>query len=230
MEGSNFWYLESVDVGEIFCDTKLEHSTESSKNHLVLKKNEYVYFPDEVSDLIYFITSGSIKVGTTNDQGKQITKAILNKGEVFGELAIIGEDTRRDFAIALADTQICAISVKSMKHLMKDHGPLSMFFMKLMGSKVLQMEKRLESLVFKDSKTRILEFLVEQVDTRGQQVGYEWVIRNQLTHQEIANICATSRQTVTTLLNDLRSQNIITFDRRRMLIRDLDKLKSEMNV
>jgi len=230
MNDTNYWYLESVDVGDIFCNKKLTNSNENINNHISLKKNEYVYFPDETSELIYFITSGSIKVGTTNEAGKQITKAILNKGEVFGELAIIGEDTRRDFAIALADTEICAISVSQMKHLMKDHGPLSMFFMKLMGSKVLQMEKRLESLVFKDSKTRILEFLVEQVNTRGQQVGYEWVIRNQLTHQEIANICATSRQTVTTLLNDLRSQNIITFDRRRMLIRDLDKLKTEMNV
>ncbi len=230
MKNSTFWYLESVDVAEIFCDNKIAASEDASNSHLKLKKNEYVYFPDETSDLIYFITEGSIKVGTTNDAGKQITKAILNRGEVFGELAIIGEDTHRDFAIALADTEICTVSVSQMKHLMKDHGPLSMFFMKLMGSKVLQMEKRLESLVFKDSKTRILEFIVDQVDTRGQQVGYEWVIRNQLTHQEIANICATSRQTVTTLLNDLRAQNIITFDRRRMLIRDLDKLKSEMNV
>lgn len=229
MESNNLWYLESIDVGDIFCENKMSES-EGQHKHNAFKKNDYIYFPDESSDKIFFITEGSIKVGTTNDTGKQITKAILNKGEVFGELAIIGEETRRDFAIALENTKICTLSVSQMNAMMKDHGPLSMFFMKLMGSKVLQMEKRLESLVFKDSKTRILEFIVDQLEKRGQQVGYEWVIRNQLTHQEIANICATSRQTVTTLLNDLRSQNIITFDRRRMLIRDLDKLKAEMNV
>ncbi len=229
METKSLWYLEKLDMGEIFCAGKM-NDHQDSMTHNSFKKNDYIYFPNESSDKVYFITSGSIKVGSTNEAGKQITKAILNRGEVFGELAMIGEETRRDFAIALEKTEICVLGVDQMKSLIKDHSALSMFFMKLMGSKVLQMEKRLESLVFKDSKTRILEFIVDQLDKRGQQVGYEWVIRNQLTHQEIANICATSRQTVTTLLNELRSENIITFDRRRMLIRDLDKLKAEMNV
>lgn len=229
MDNQQLWYLENIDVGDIFCDTKMGHHTDSSSMK-EFKKNDYVYFPDDNSDKIFFITKGSIKVGTMNDAGKEITKAILGRGEVFGELSIIGEDTRRDYAIAMEDTQVCILTTDQMKLMIKDHSKLSMFFMKLMGSKVLAMEKRLESLVFKDSKTRILEFIVDQVNTRGQQVGYEWVIRNQLTHQEIANICATSRQTVTTLLNELRNENIITFDRRRMLIRDLDKLKGEMNV
>jgi len=229
MDKQQLWYLENVDVGDIFCESKLGHH-ENDVSMKSFKKNEYVYFPEDSSDKIFFIQSGSIKVGTMNDSGKQITKAILGKGEVFGELSMVGEDTRRDFATAMEETKVCIISTDQMKLLIKDHSALSMFFMKLMGSKVLAMEKRLESLVFKDSRTRILEFIVDQVDTRGQQVGYEWVIRNQLTHQEMANICATSRQTVTTLLNELRSQNIITFDRRRMLIRDLDKLKAEMNV
>jgi CRP/FNR family transcriptional regulator, cyclic AMP receptor protein len=50
-----------------------------------------------------------------------------------------------------------------------------------------------------------------------------------MTHQEIANLTATSRQTVTTILNELRNHNILTFDRKRMLIRDMDRLKSELN-
>ncbi len=229
MDKQQLWYLENIDVGDIFCDTKMgEHMEHSSMKSF--KKNDYVYFPDDSSDKIFFIAEGSIKVGSMNDQGKEITKAILGKGEVFGELSIIGESSRRDFAVAMENTNVCIVSTEQMKTLIKDHNALSLFFMKLMGSKVLEMEKRLESLVFKDSKTRILEFIVDQVGTRGQQVGYEWVIRNQLTHQEMANICATSRQTVTTLLNELRNKNIITFDRRRMLIRDLEKLKAEMNV
>ena len=103
-----------------------------------------------------------------------------------------------------------------------------MFFMIMMGSKVIEMENRLESLVFKDSRSRIVEYLTELVEKRGQRVGYEWVIRNFITHQEIANITATSRQTVTTVLNELRTAEIITFNRKRLLIRDLDKLKSEV--
>ena len=64
---------------------------------------------------------------------------------------------------------------------------------------------------------------------RGERVGYETVVRKFLTHQEIANLTATSRQTVTTVLNDLRNKGLIKFDRRRLLIRDKDKLSLELN-
>ena len=99
--------------------------------------------------------------------------------------------------------------------------------MKIMGSRVLEMEKRLESLVFKDSRTRIIEFLLEIAEKKGRRVGFETEVRKFITHQEIANLTATSRQTVTTLLNDLRERNILTFDRRRLLIRDMEKLSQE---
>lgn len=90
------------------------------------------------------------------------------------------------------------------------------------------MEHRLESLIFKDSRSRIIEYIIEMTEKKGQRVGYEWVIRNFLTHQEVANITATSRQTVTTVLNELRDGNFLTFNRKRLLIRDLEKLKSEI--
>ena len=66
------------------------------------------------------------------------------------------------------------------------------------------------------------------VGKRGQRVGYEYVVRKFITHQEIANLTATSRQTVTTVLNDLRNRNLLTFNRRRLLVRDLDALKEEV--
>ena len=53
------------------------------------------------------------------------------------------------------------------------------------------------------------------------------LVRKFNTHQEIANLTATSRQTVTTILNELRTRNLITFDRKRLLIRDLELLQKE---
>lgn len=227
MSDKAIWYLENIDVGGIFCPQKL--GDQINDHHLkIIKKDEYVYLPDEDSDKIYFINNGRIKIGSFADNGKEITKAILNEGEVFGELAMIGETKRRDYALAVEDTKVCIISSSEMKELIRDHNSLSLFFMKMMGSKVIEMENRLESLVFKDSRSRIIEYLSELVRKRGQRVGYEWVVRNFITHQEIANLTATSRQTVTTVLNELRNSEIITFNRKRLLVRDLDKLKEEI--
>jgi CRP-like cAMP-binding protein len=110
---------------------------------------------------------------------------------------------------------------------MRDHSGLSLFLMRILGSRVLEMEQRLESLIFKDSRTRIIDFLLDLGERKGQRVGYEVLVRRFLTHQEIANLTATSRQTVTTVLNDLRNKNILTFNRRRLLIRDMEQLAQE---
>ncbi len=229
MNEQSFWYLENIDVTGIFCPKKMG---EVNQSHLTktFKKGDYIYMPKDSSDKMYFLNKGRVKIGNYADSGKEITKAILSKGEVFGELSLIGEEKRRDFAMAMEDTEVCIVSVSEMKGLMKEHSALNLFMMKIMGSRVLEMEQRLESLVFKDSRTRIIEFLKDLADRKGQRVGYEMLVRKFLTHQEIANLTATSRQTVTTVLNELRNKNILTFNRQRLLIRDMDLLARESTI
>ena len=220
-----FWYLENLDVQGIFCSRKFGEN-EHLQLHCSFKKGEYIYMPQDHADKIFLITSGRVKIGSySEDPKREITKAILTDGEVFGELALMGDGKRRDFAVAMEPTEVCIISTNEMNGLMKEHSTFGLYFMRLLGNRALLMESRLESMVFKDSSTRIKEFLVELVDKKGQRVGYEWVVRKFITHQEIANLTATSRQTVTTVLNELRNERVLTFDRRRLLVRDLDQLK-----
>ncbi len=228
MDHKPLWYLENIDVTGLFCPKKVGRGDMEEHAHKHYKKGEYIYLPEEYADKVFFLTEGRVKIGTYGDSGKEITKAILGPGEVFGELSLIGEERRRDFAHAMEDTVACVMSVQDMKNMMRDHSAIGLFLMKVMGSRMLEMEQRLESLVFKDSRTRIVEFLIELGEKKGQRVGYEMLVRRFLTHQEIANLTATSRQTVTTILNELRNDNIITFNRKRLLIRDMGRLRDSI--
>ncbi len=226
-----FWHLENIDVTHLLCPTKLGNEEVMAKHtRPSFKKGEPVYVPEDRSDRIFFINEGRIKISVMNEEGKEITKAILGKGEVFGELALLGESQRRDFAVALENTSTCMVTLDELRTLMRDRSEVNLFFMRMFAARQLEMERRLESLVFRDSRSRIVEFLVHQVKNKGQRVGYEWVVRQFITHQEIANLTATSRQTVTTTLNDLRFKKLITFNRSRLLVRDLEKLQAEVKV
>lgn len=229
MENQSLWFLENIDVSGMFCPKKMSNTTPKDHISRSFDKGNYIYVPDEHANKIYFILEGRVKIGTHSENGKEITKAILNTGEIFGELSLIGQNKRRDFAITMESSTICIISAKQIRNLMKDRSALSLFLLKIMGNRMLEMEQRLESLVFKDSRTRIVEFLYDLAENQGQRIGYEMLVRQFMTHQEIANLTATSRQTVTTVLNDLRNKNILTFNRRRMLVRDMDLLKKELN-
>ncbi|MBP6693911.1 MAG: Crp/Fnr family transcriptional regulator [Saprospiraceae bacterium] len=225
MSNQSIWYLENMNMSDIFCKNKLQQSNQEliAKSY---KKGEYIYEANETADKIFLIKTGKVKIISVGESGKEIVKTILSSGDIFGERSIFGQQNYNDAAVAVEDTQVSILSSYQLKSLMKEHSSISLFFMKLMGSKVLEMEQRLESLIFKDSKSRIIEFLLNLIEKKGQRIGYEWVVRNFITHQEIANLTATSRQSVTTLLNELRNEGIITFDRKRLLIRDLEKLKS----
>lgn len=189
------------------------------------KKNQFIYFLEEKATHIYMIANGRVKIGHYLEDGKEVVSAILTKGEIFGELALAGEETRKNFAQAMDDVSICPLSIDDLKDLMKEDKELSFRILKLVGLRLMKLERKLELLVFKDARTRIIEFLKDSASWKGKKVGFETMIPTKLTHKDIAALTGTSRQTVTTILNELKDKNLINFDRRKILIRDLDQLK-----
>lgn len=220
----NLWYFEDTDLFEVLCPKKTPYM-EDQHTPGVYKKDDFIYFKDQSSENIYMVSNGRVKIGTYGPDGKEIVKAILTRGEIFGELALAGEEKRQDFAQAMDnDTRVCAMTIDDLQNLMLDNKELSFKILKIVGFRLRKMERKIESLVFKDARTRIVEFLREMAEEKGQKVGFEMMIKNHLTHKDIASLTGTSRQTVTTVMNELREKNLITFDRRRILIRDLEKL------
>jgi CRP/FNR family transcriptional regulator, cyclic AMP receptor protein len=125
-------------------------------------------------------------------------------------------------------TTVCVLSVEDMQSLMRERTGLNMFLMRIISARVLELEQRLTSLVFKDSRTRVIEYLYHLGQNKGRVIGFEVLVNNFLNQEEIAQLTATSRQTVNTALNDLRDKKILKFDRRRLLIHDMERLKGEI--
>lgn len=225
MNHSQLCYLDKLDLRNIFCPSSAQ-LTMPKNQPLHFAANTYIYLPHEPAQKIYLINEGRIKIGSYSEDGKEITKAILGPGEVFGEMAMMGLENRRDFAFAMRATELYTLDRTDMQLLLRERSELQLFFMQMVGQRTLQLEKRLENLVFKSSKKRILEFLLELAQTKGRAVGLEHEVRQMLTHKEIADLTATSRQTVNAILNELRDEGLISFNRQRMLVRDLAQLRS----
>ncbi len=198
-----------------------------SYNTVSFLKNEYIYLPHKKADQIYIVKEGRVKIGAHGNDGKEVIKKVAVMGEIFGEFSLIGQRLRKDYAIAMENTEVYTLTSEELQSLLIGHKAFSLHVMHILGDRLMEMEERLESLVFKTSRGRIIDFLEKLVNRRGQRVGYEMLVRKFFTHQEIANLTATSRQTVTMVLNELRNKNILTFNRRRLLIRDMELLKAE---
>ncbi len=189
------------------------------------KKHDTIYQSGERSDCLLFLIKGVVKIGRYSSDGREIIKHVLHPMSMFGELCLAGELKRKDFAVAIKkNTQILKIQMIQLQQVMRRDPKLSMRVLSFIGNRLQSAEQRLESLIFKDARERIIEFLKESARKQGKRVGYETLIKHALTQQDIANITGTSRQTVTSVMNDLRKANLIYFNRRTILIRDLGKL------
>jgi len=100
---------------------------------------------------------------------------------------------------------------------------------KLIGLKLKKYSERIEELVFKDAEQRVVSFLLRLADENGKQIGDEIFIKPFLKHQDIAELTATSRQTVNSILTDLREKHIINFDRKKLIIQNKEDLQKKVS-
>ncbi|MEM7372327.1 MAG: Crp/Fnr family transcriptional regulator [Bacteroidota bacterium] len=228
-DNASIWFLEEVNLFECFCPITHAEERYEKQPKRSFKKGEFIYFSDDTADKVFFIHEGAVKIAGYTEDGNEMIKAVLHSGEIFGELALFGEDKRRDYAQAIENTELCILNQDDAVHLMRDVSKFQNFLNALVGQRVIYTQKRLESLLFKDAKTRIAEYVLEQVGKNGKKLADGAVsLRNYLTHQEIANFTGTSRQTVTTVLNQFREARMLDFDRKKIIVRNLNALKSEV--
>ncbi|HCQ30230.1 MAG TPA: Crp/Fnr family transcriptional regulator [Flavobacteriales bacterium] len=222
---TRLWHLKNFNLLESLSQEEKMKMAEMIRDQSI-KKGEYIYFPEESSKNIYFLKEGRVKIGSYSDDGKEIIKAILQPGEIFGELSLVGEEKRSDFAQAMDNNVIiCSMQMQDMEMMMQQNASLNFKVTKLIGFRLRKVERRLESLIFKDARTRIIDFIKDMAKEQGKKIGDEILVKHFLTHQDIANLTATSRQTVTTVLNDLKDNDLIYMERNKFLIRDINKLE-----
>lgn len=221
------WNTENKDLLTILQENPELNDIFLSRE-ISVAKGEYIYLRDGQTDKVYFIIKGKVKIGAFIGDEKEVVYDILTEGDLFNESTLVDLKNKNEYAHAMENTKVASIAKDMMPSLLEKFPAFNIFMMEVFSEKVDEKQSRLESLVFKNSRTRIIEFLISCINKKGQRVGYEWVLRHFYTHQDIASLTSTSRQSVTTLLNELRKKNIIQFDRKRLLIRDMDQLKAQI--
>lgn len=218
---SSIWVLEDVNLFRMLCPHKFKAY---KKNHdfLSFKKEDYIYFEEDSANKVYLIEKGKVKIGNYTEAGDEIIKAILSKGELFGEKAILGEERRDEFAKSIDNsTSICPVGVDTMHDLMRDNKPFSFRIYKLIGFRIRRLERRLELILFKDAETRVKEFLKELAEDYGYccpQTG-DTVIKHPYTQKDIAHLIGTSRPTFNSIMNKFKDEKQIDFSRNEIRLK-----------
>ena len=215
---ANIWYLESINLFNILCPHKFRRYKENH-DFEAYKKTEYIYFNEDAANKVYLITNGKVKLGYYTEEGDEIVKAILSKGEVFGEKAILGEEKRNEFAQSINDnTSICTIEAETLQELIRDNKKFALGFYKFINFRIKKLERRLQLLLFKDAKTRLQEFLLELCEDYGydcEKTGHK-IIEHPYTQKDISSLIGVSRPTLNIIMNELKVEGRINFERKKI--------------
>ncbi|MBJ6368899.1 Crp/Fnr family transcriptional regulator [Snuella sedimenti] len=217
---NSLWFFEDVNLFNILCPHKFK-AYKASHDFDVYRKKDYIYFEEDSANKVYLIEKGKVKIGYYSEEGEEVVKAILTRGELFGETAILGESKRNEFAQSIDNTTcICPIGVETMYDLMRNNQSFSFKVYKFIGFKFKRLERRLKLLLFKDTKTRLIEFLEDLCADYGydcEKTGVK-IIKHPYTQKDIASLIGTSRPTLNVLLNELKDEKLIEFSRKEIKV------------
>ena len=183
------------------------------------RKGAIIREMDQPENIIYFIKKGQVKIGHHDNDGEEKLRYVLGKGHIFGESRIMGDEQSNYFAKTMSETQLCFIEADMMEKLLEKFPRLNNAVTKISWKKISKLERRLEDLLYKDARTRIIDFLKDYVRENGQeQQGYT-VADNPFSHTDIARLTSTSRQTVNNVISLERKEGALKYDRQQMQIK-----------
>lgn len=188
-------------------------------------KGDVIYFSHSDVPRIFLLKQGNIKIVSIDEDGNETIKEILQKGDLFGELALERDTDVNEYAKALTDeVSICSFLMSDFEDLLIKNPTLALSYTKFVGLKMKRFKNNYSNLVSKDAKTRLITFLKDWAEKEGIQEGNKYTLNNYLTQTDIAQIICTSRQTATLLLNELEEKNLIFYSRKKIIIDDVKKL------
>jgi len=190
-------------------------------------RHSIIYQSAETAASVYFLLKGSVKVAIHAEK-KDIIKYVVHPGNLFGESCLTGVPQRRDFAYAMEEgTEVLEMKTAAVLATMQCNFAFAQSLLYLLGERLRHTENQLEDVVLKDSRSRIVNYLQRMGTEQGKPIGLETLVKHNMTHQDIADLTGTSRQMVTAVLNQLKRSNLLYFNRKKILFRDLNALSSQ---
>ncbi len=195
-----------------------------------IEKDRPVFSEGERSEEVYFIQSGSVRISKDTESGRILTLRISGALTFIGEASVFCETIYHSVsATAIEPTQVLALSRSQLEKLLTTSPVNMMEWMKLIQAHNLKNETRFRDLLLHGKKGALFSTLVRLSNTYGvQQENGSILINYSLTNQELANFCATSREVVNRMLNDLKNNQTISFQKGIITIHDFAFLRKEI--
>jgi len=210
-------YLTSIDLFRDLTGRELEDLDRITTMSAV-QKGKVFFRPDEMGEVLFLLKRGHVQLYRISTDGKKLILDTLGPGTIFGEMSLIGQRMYNTFAEAVEDCLICVMSRPDVERLIQEQPKVAVRILEIMGRRLRNAETRLEDMAFKGVPARLASLLMRLSAEQGKVI-------EGITHQELAEMVGTYRETATQILNDFKEHGLIDLARKRVTIIDYDGLR-----
>ncbi|MCL4515606.1 MAG: Crp/Fnr family transcriptional regulator [Firmicutes bacterium] len=182
-------------------------------------KGAVLFFSDEPGDALFVIKDGSVKIYLLAGDGREKTLAIFGKGDFFGEMALLDEGPRSAIAETLEETHLLVVDKANFTRLLESTPRMALKIIRVLTERLRQANAQLEGLAFTDVRTRVAGTLKRLAAEHGVAAEGGVRIGIRLTHQQLANLAGTSRETVTRILCELQDEGELAMDGKYIILK-----------
>lgn len=175
---------------------------------------------------LYLIISGVIQIYQDN-HSRDVILSIFREGDFFGEMALLQKErVRSASARTIEKSTLCILKKRHFIPLVKSKPEILIGILGTALDRLRDANKLITDLTILDVRTRIARMLLRLTEQHGVPSADGMLIDLKLTHQHLADMTGTARETVTKLLLDLQSEQLIRNDQRKIIVCNMDGLRN----
>jgi CRP-like cAMP-binding protein len=219
------WYLKKIPLFQDLSHDTM-HRLVTCIEMREVRRRQVIYLPGDPGQAVFFVNGGRVKISKVTRDGKELTLAYRGPGEVFGELVMIDGGPREEMAEAMENALITELERGEFERLVQKEGVIGYRLAKVIAQRRREVENKIEQLIFKDVNAKLAELLLRLATEYGIEDSRGTLVSLKITHQEMANLIGSTRETVSLTLSQFKRRGLIQTDGRKVILADREGLRA----
>jgi CRP/FNR family transcriptional regulator len=190
-----------------------------------LKQGQTFYTPEDRGEGLFLVKSGRVRIYKLDPTGRELTLAVVGEGTIFGEMALTAQRLRGAYAEAIEPTVICTIKREEIERLVRENPEVGLKIISILSERVQMRENQLEDISLKSIPARLASLILRLAESEGVMSPEGIKIPTHYTHEQLANMIASSRVSVTKAFAQLQDGGVVELRRRHIHVKDIEVLE-----
>ncbi len=219
------WYLKKIPLLEGYGGDALKGLVGGAEMREV-RRRQVIYIPGDPGQSVFFLNGGRVKISKVTRDGRELTLAYRVPGQVFGELCLGDGGPREEMAEAMENVLITEVERGLFEKFIERNPALAIELMRMSNQRRKEVENKVARLIFRDVNSKLADLLISLGREYGVEDARGTLVAIKITHQEMANLIGSTRETVSLTLSQFRKSGLIAMDGRKVIVTDFDGLKA----